>query len=476
MNAKQIISLFTFLSILLTISCQITYTAANYASIDSSYILSKSNSATLNTMNFGDTGANQTWNCAGIAVNSQTQQQYVAPDNTGYFTGFMASCVGGGTNFLECMNIWMSQTTMAKPNPEALNLGTISFSNATDFYNKKTNGLINTFVGVNYESTSGSFPLVFIYDQPDTLYHFPLNYGRKDTAISAYTIDLTAVGTDFIYKKRLIRQTTVDAFGSLTTPLKNYASVLKHTAVIDNYDTIIYNGITLPTHSIKVVYSFFDIHHGIPVLQVEGNKIGFITTLTAATFIDTLRCIAPNALFFYYPFTVYLDSTTNSAEVGFTNLSTNADSYLWDFDDPASGSNNTSTLKNPNHIFTTAGTYNVKLKSYNTICSNLTYDSTSWEIEVLDTSGVNITEKQQCKGYVFSPNPCKDLLKVTNFTGNATPVILEIVNNLGITVITQKLIFNNPENVLYLSHLPAGSYLVKISDNNRIFQQRIIKY
>jgi PKD repeat protein len=35
--------------------------------------------------------------------------------------------------------------------------------------------------------------------------------------------------------------------------------------------------------------------------------------------------------------------------------------YLWDFGDPASGSENTSTLANPSHIYDQAGTYNVWL-------------------------------------------------------------------------------------------------------------------
>lgn len=35
------------------------------------------------------------------------------------------------------------------------------------------------------------------------------------------------------------------------------------------------------------------------------------------------------------------------------------DSIIWDFDDPTSGTDNTSTLNNPSHIFTTKGTYSV---------------------------------------------------------------------------------------------------------------------
>ncbi|HMK25466.1 MAG TPA: PKD domain-containing protein, partial [Chitinophagaceae bacterium] len=45
----------------------------------------------------------------------------------------------------------------------------------------------------------------------------------------------------------------------------------------------------------------------------------------------------------------------------FTNTSTNGSSYLWNFGEPSSGVNNTSTATNPSHTYATAGTFNVKL-------------------------------------------------------------------------------------------------------------------
>jgi len=45
----------------------------------------------------------------------------------------------------------------------------------------------------------------------------------------------------------------------------------------------------------------------------------------------------------------------------YENSSQSPDSLLWDFDDPASGSNNTSTEPNPTHEFTTTSNYIVKL-------------------------------------------------------------------------------------------------------------------
>jgi PKD repeat protein len=49
----------------------------------------------------------------------------------------------------------------------------------------------------------------------------------------------------------------------------------------------------------------------------------------------------------------------------FTDASTDAEhdalTYLWDFGEPASGSNNTSTAQSPSHTYAAAGTYHVKL-------------------------------------------------------------------------------------------------------------------
>ena len=62
-------------------------------------------------------------------------------------------------------------------------------------------------------------------------------------------------------------------------------------------------------------------------------------------------------------------------------------SYYWNFDDPGSGSN-TSTLKNPWHIFTVVGSYNVMLVSINsTGCPDTIYK----EVILFDAPGVDYT-------------------------------------------------------------------------------------
>ncbi len=67
-------------------------------------------------------------------------------------------------------------------------------------------------------------------------------------------------------------------------------------------------------------------------------------------------------------FSTPASSCLPNASVSFSNLSTIADGtqasfvYLWNFGDPGSGPNNTSTLQNPSHVYTSTGPFNVNLQ------------------------------------------------------------------------------------------------------------------
>jgi PKD repeat protein len=65
---------------------------------------------------------------------------------------------------------------------------------------------------------------------------------------------------------------------------------------------------------------------------------------------------APIAGFSFPAHVHYIDSL-----ITYTNTSTNATSYLWDFGDPASGANNSSTAVNGQHTYSATGNYSVKL-------------------------------------------------------------------------------------------------------------------
>jgi gliding motility-associated-like protein len=127
--------------------------------------------------------------------------------------------------------------------------------------------------------------------------------------------------------------------------------------------------------------------------------------------------------------------------VSFKNLSTNADSYLWDF-----GDGSTSTLVNPQHLYTKKGSFTVKLTATNKgACTNtiplgklvLRYDVavfipntfTPNSDGINDDFGVKITNLKNYRIQIFNRYgqqlyEAKDILKRWDglFNGNPVPV------------------------------------------------------
>ena len=82
--------------------------------------------------------------------------------------------------------------------------------------------------------------------------------------------------------------------------------------------------------------------------------------------------------------------TTTLNPVTFTNTSTNANSYLWDFGDPSSGISNTSNQANPNHNFTENNkSYTVTLTAFN----SFTQHTISKIITIIDPNTIKIGQQ-----------------------------------------------------------------------------------
>ncbi len=92
-------------------------------------------------------------------------------------------------------------------------------------------------------------------------------------------------------------------------------------------------------------------NYSVMTTDANGCAVSSITVASSSSvtsaFTNTSVCVGAS--------TVFTDnSSTTSGTIA---------SWAWNFGDPASGPNNTSTLQNPSHIFSAAGTYNVTLVS-----------------------------------------------------------------------------------------------------------------
>ena len=142
-------------------------------------------------------------------------------------------------------------------------------------------------------------------------------------------------------------------------------------------------------------------------IMVKEKRNGVVIDSFARDFQYNVRdCDIPNANSPFLPGTYDPKLSIGTAilcgdmKVNFTNSSTNADRYEWNFGDPASGANNTSTATNPTHTFSDTGKFVVVLRAFKRrIDGQLCFDTTRRICIVYPRLKVFFTSKDQvCQG------------------------------------------------------------------------------
>lgn len=154
--------------------------------------------------------------------------------------------------------------------------------------------------------------------------------------------------------------------------------------------------------------------------------------------------------------------------VSFNNSTSGAnDRWLWNF-----GDGGTSTLRNPTHVYASAGTYTVTLTSGNGVCNN------TITISVTVTQNPNgIKEIDILESVTVYPNPANDYINVDLSKMKSLPYHLSVTNSLG-----EVLIDNSIKDIdiakpytLVIKSLSAGVYYLKVETTNRTqFVQKVI--
>jgi gliding motility-associated-like protein len=176
--------------------------------------------------------------------------------------------------------------------------------------------------------------------------------------------------------------------------------------------------------------------------QTVGNSISFVAASTVSA-----------------DFTYTIKYGCEKDTVQFFNLSTNVNTWEWNFDDIPSGINNTSGLQSPTHIFSSFGSKNVKLKVINSICEDNKANIVNLDNEI--KIGFSTLPKDSiCLNIPFQ------------FTSTATGINLLHEWNFGNNQISS---LQNPLPVLYTA---PGNYDVnyKITNNRNcslIVQKRV---
>lgn len=201
---------------------------------------------------------------------------------------------------------------------------------------------------------------------------------------------------------------------------------------------------------------------GVGAYQVDVNTVGGCDNANAAfTLVQTSPL--PVSAFTVSNDTMFVNTTV---PVNFTNNSTNANAYSWNF-----GDGNTSALQNPSHAYTTIGHYNVTLNAINTVCGDTA--KSSFVIHALNTPTIQS---------VLSYNNTDNSIKVGKDTRGVyvelafdkmTKATISASNILGQTLITPMSVEAVSDKFYLDLNAKEQIVFITVATNEKRFTQKI---
>jgi hypothetical protein len=240
---KKLYSLILFLLVTHVSSAQITITQADMPAINDTIRFTNAPVANLNFVPT-NTGANKTWDFSTLGYTSQDVNQYKSSFSTPYLLYFL--------------------------NKIGLKIPDIGFTgfqltNMYAFYTKSATLFKNEGLGYTYNNV----PLANNYIDDDEIYQFPLQFNRRDSSTFYFDFKLLDLTNNLNYAQNGYRINEVDGWGSITTPYKNYPSVLRVKSRIQTYDTITLSGFPIVTRRTSIEYKWLSNTEKIPVLEID---------------------------------------------------------------------------------------------------------------------------------------------------------------------------------------------------------------
>ncbi len=187
------------------------------------------------------------------------------------------------------------------------------------------------------------------------------------------------------------------------------------------------------------------------VTLIVTNTCGETDTITQQV---NIICPVPDADFGF--------SATGQFAYDFSNDSDGGDSYLWDF-----GDGTTSTDENPSHTFPSAGNY--------TVCLTIT-DECGTDSLCQDVLATSLTTLRVESLEIF-PNPTRHSLHVRGKVDDGQEVTIHLYNALGQQVLSQSSATPGGEldAVLDLSELSEGVYTLQLEADGKRFSRRVMR-
>jgi hypothetical protein len=390
------------------LSAQQVYQAHHYGSPGEEYLYNRFTSGFSNE-DMTASGANITWDMStNLALNTHLVEIVEPAEGINQFN-FLTICPLGGLSALECLELW-TNTDQAVLLKDSLILLDFTLRNLQRYQTKENNLLLENFIGFTVDLGGLPTQAVIVYQNQDTVIHFPVQYGNEWTSKTTYGLDLNPAGENILYSATQTRITTIDGWGTLMTPYDTFENVVRLRSEILRLDTIVQDDTDTTTIiADQIEFMWLDTNYLLPVMTANG----YITpddsvVINALEYIYDEACAEPTWSVDLGGQVFYLDAT-GSVEINFTILDSNADAFTWDFGDGQVGETSGDTT----HVYTEPGIYTGAVIGCMTNCLPLnSCDFQIFEFEILDTITSLVNIEGEKLGITVSPNPADDFLNV----------------------------------------------------------------
>lgn len=264
------------------------------------------------TIDYATTGANQTWNFSNLTAQNQNERLYFNMSAASAFVNFQfggfAPSAYQATNFAASTAIPLDQLTSFLP---------VTIDNIFQF-SKNTSSAI-TSVGFAISVNGNEIP--FRSDTIETRYALPMNYGNTYSSHGFSDVDMNPF-FNAIWRQHRFRQSEVDGWGSITTPLGTFQCLrVKHqiTETDSLFMDVAGTGMWLPLPVPKGnIYEWIAQGELEPILRVNTSIIAGNETVTTIEYLDVNQNLGIKEV--HNEISIYPNPTTDKLFISFKGM------------------------------------------------------------------------------------------------------------------------------------------------------------
>lgn len=421
---RSLLLLFSLLFVTLQIQAQQTYLSRHYGGPGTIYLYNRMAGAS--GIDLSIKGENVDWDLTSNTDLNTIPNEIVRPSEAIDQFNFLTICSLGGLSFAQCFNVW-NNTDQAVFTEDSLSLLGFSLSNIQRYHEKTNAFLKENFFGFTVDFGGTPTAAVLVYQNPDTVLRFPLEYTDHWSSSIQWGVDLSATGMNLQYLSNQTRTAEVDAWGTIYTPYDTFSNVIRLRAEILHQDTIVTDSFSAPVQLTQLEYMWFDTTYKLPVMLAQGLVNDSTEVITFIQYIYEATC-PPHQWTLETDQDIYYLDSTGQVTVHFIINNGGADEYTWDFGDGTIDF----TTDTTSHTYITTGEHSAAVSGCMTDC--LPLNSCSFGIvdfEIIDTNSTSVViVPGDVLGIKLFPNPAQEAIALM-IPHELTTYQFEIIDLLG---------------------------------------------